>query len=243
MSSRERLNTILPASNHHSLYPRIIPSSSSFLAEQNHLNILVNNAEVLLSERNETADGHELHLGVNHLGPFLLTNLLLDTIRATPESTRIINVSNSLHGWADINRDDLQFSQGLRPYSRMAAYGQSKLANVLFTRQLAVMLRDEKTTVNVVHPGFVRSAAMRQLLGNIGYWALWFFLKTERSGAQTTLCVALDPCFKIESGKYLSECAVMAETRMSAASRDDELADWLWRESERLTGLHREPNM
>lgn len=195
-----------------------------------------------------TADGHELHLGVNHLAPFLLTNLLLDTMRSSPESTRIINVSSSLHGWADWRRtarkpaaklaaSDLLFTTGTRPYTRLEAYAQSKLATNLFTRHLATRLLGEKTTVNAVHPGFVRSEAMRRCMGAVGYWLVWYFLKTEHSGAQTTLCVALDPRFKTDSGRYLSDCQVVDDGRLSEASRDAELATWLWQESERLVEL------
>lgn len=218
-----------------------------FQSEQSHLNILINNGEVFLADgpAQSSADGHELHLAYNHLAPFLLTNLLLGTLHAAPESTRIVNVTSSLHGWADMQRADLQFrnGDGRRPYSRLAAYAQSKLANMLFTRQLALRLRrrvdgaNKMTTVTAVHPGFVRSAAMRRCMGAVGYWLVWFFLKTEHSGAQTTLCAALEPRFKHETGGYLSDCAVVEDGRRSEASRDDELAKWLWEESERLTGL------
>lgn len=226
----------------------------SFIAEQPHLNILVNNAEVFMVERHRhTADGHELHWGRNHLAPFLLTNLLLDAMRASPESTRIINVSSSLHGWADWRRSaaghsrtvaqlsaaDLRFSAtSSRPYGRLEAYAQSKLATNLFTRHLAKRLRGEKTTVNAVHPGFVRSPAMRRCMGSLGYWLVWYFLKSEHSGAQSTLCVALDPRYKTDSGRYLSDCQVVEDERLSEASRDAELATWLWQQSERLVGLN-----
>lgn len=158
-------------------------------------------------------------------------------MHASPESTRIINVSSSLHGWAEMPRSDLQFRHG-RPYSRFGAYAQSKLANMLFTRQLAQRLRghNKSTTVTAIHPGFVRCAAMRRSMG-LGYWLVWFFLKTERSGAQTTLCAALDPLFKTETGRYLSDCMIVEDGRQSEDSRNDELAEWLWTESERLTGL------
>lgn len=232
-------------------------SVNSFLAEQPHLNILVNNAEVFMADRHTlTADGHELHWGRNHLAPFLLTNLLLDAMRASPESTRIINVSSSLHGWADWRRSaagrrrtvaqltaaDLRpfaaaAASASRPYGRLEAYAQSKLATNLFTRQLAERLRGEKTTVNAVHPGFVRSPAMRRCMGPLGYWLVWYFLKSEHSGAQTTLCVALDPRFKTDSGRYLSDCQVVEDGRLSEASRDAELAAWLWQQSERLVEL------
>lgn len=178
-----------------------------------------------------TKDGHELHIGVNHLGHFLLTNLLLDAIRSARQS-RIVTLTSLTHRWASLDKSDLMSSNSSAT-SKLQAYNQSKLANILFTRQLAAILSGSGITANSVDPGFVWSPAVHRLLGHF-IWFVAFFLKTSKSGAQTTIAAALDPCFHEISGRYLSDCVISNE---SDAAQDDDDAKWLWRTSEKLTDL------
>lgn len=205
-----------------------------FLDEQNRLDILINNAGVMASPRMLTKDGYEMQLGVNHMGHFLLTNLLLDALKASAPS-RIVVLSSLAHKWGQINRDDLNSEKS---YNKYKAYNQSKLANVLFVRELAKRLEGTQVTANAVHPGVVKTELGRHLIHNkvrqiINPFVHYFF-KTPTSGAQTTLAVALDPSLEKVSGKYFSDCKVKKE---GLTARDDEMAKWLWEESEKWTKL------
>ena len=131
--------------------------SSKMLASEPRIDILVNNAGVYACPYTKTADGFEMQFGVNHLGHFLLTHMLLDRIKEAP-SARIVNVSSMFHERGKINFDDLN-SEG--SYSAYEAYFQSKLANILFTRSLAKRLEGTKVTVNVLHPGYVGTEILR----------------------------------------------------------------------------------
>lgn len=203
----------------------------SFLSEESHLDILINNAGVMFTPYAHTEDGFELQMGTNHLGHFLLTNLLMDTLKASTPS-RIINVSSILHKYGQIDRDDLNMSNG---YNRHKAYFQSKLANILFTRELSKRLHGSGVTANSLHPGVVDTELQRY-----HFWSRlmlapgMIFSKTPRSGAQTTLMLALDPAFDKISGNYYADCKLENE---SATARDDDTAEWLWNTSEILSGL------
>ena len=133
--------------------------SERTLEEESHIDILINNAGVCVPPYSTTEDGFELQFGVNHLGHFLLTNLLLDRINRAPAG-RIVTVSSAVHAHGKINFDDLQSKQS---YSRMGAYAQTKLANVLFTQSLAKRLRGTSTTAYAVHPGTVKTEAARHI--------------------------------------------------------------------------------
>lgn len=178
-----------------------------------------------------TKDGFELHIGVNHLGHFLLTNLLLEAIKSAQKS-RIITLTSSTHQWTTLNQSDLMSLENSGS-SIMHAYNQSKLANILFTRQLASLLSGTDITANSVDAGLVWSPAVHRLLGHFT-WLVVFFLKSTKSGAQTTLAAALDPTFQKVTGRYLADCVVSNE---SDAAKDDSAAKWLWRTSEKLTDL------
>jgi retinol dehydrogenase 12 len=133
-------------------------SRSSFQTEESRLDILVNNAGVAGIDKSFTVDGYETVFAVNHLGHFLLTNLLLDTLKRSAPS-RIVVVSAMGHRWGVINKDDVMGVQG--EYNKAKAYCISKLANVMFTRHLAKMLAGTGVTVNVLHPGFVETEIFR----------------------------------------------------------------------------------
>ena len=132
--------------------------SASVLAQEPRIDILVNNAGVMACPYSKTADGFEMQFGVNHLGHFLLTNLLLERMKKAP-AARIVNVSSMGHQWGKINFDAL--NPPPEKYSSWGAYMQSKLANILFTRSLAKRLQGTKVTANSLHPGAVKTELAR----------------------------------------------------------------------------------
>ena len=195
-----------------------------------HINVLVNNAGGIIGQRRMTAEGLEETLGGNHLGPFVLTNALLPLIEKGAPA-RIVNVSSSAHkSVKDMQWDDLSFKAG---YSAPKAYGQSKLANVLFTRALAKRLDPKKVTVNAVHPGVVRTR-FGETGGGIIKFAVSLirpFLIDEVKGADTSIWLATDPSLEGQTGGYYVK-RTLTETSKAAAS--DEGATRLWRVSEKL---------
>jgi len=204
-----------------------------FLKKETSLDVLINNAGVFGLPRTLTKDGHETVFAANHLGHFLLTNLLLDTLKSSAPS-RVVIVSSKLHKHGKIVKDDLH---GEKEYKTIQAYGNSKLANILFSRELAKRLGNCGVTTYSLHPGVIRTEINRNLpaILNAVSPALYFlFGKTCKSGAQTTLACALDPDLSDVTGKYFSDCKMVDE---SEDARDDEMAEWLWRTSEKLTGL------
>lgn len=196
-----------------------------FLEEESRLDILINNAGVMNLPRCETKDGFEMQIGVNHMGHFLLTNLLLDTLKASAPS-RIVVVSSIAHKMGNIRKNDLNSEKS---YNKYKAYFQSKLANVLFSRELSKKLQGTGVTVNSLHPGVVQTELNRyQPITSKLIYPLYICFKSPTSGAQTQLTVALDPDLEKVSGKYFDNCSIKEE---SAAAKDDEMAKWLWNTS------------
>lgn len=197
-----------------------------------HLDLLVNNAAVTIRTRTETDDGLDTMLAVNHLGPFLLTNLLLPMLEAAP-SARIVTVASDAHKFGRLDLDDLQATRGYGFFG-MPRYGETKLMNILFTRELARRLADTEITANCLHPGAVRTnlgdppAIVRAFVG-------LFFLSPEK-GAATSLAAALDPAFAEISGSYFVK-ARPADDRLARRAKDDEAAAALWSRSAELVGL------
>lgn len=196
------------------------------------LDVLVNNAGGLWMKRQLTADGLEMTFAVNHLAYFLLTQLLLDMLKASTPA-RIINVSSRAHRRATLNFDDLQ---GERHYGGWQAYCRSKLANLLFTYELARRLEGTGVTANALHPGFVTTG----FAGNNGWFggviqflARWTAISPEE-GAQTILYLASVPEVANVSGKYFVQKRAVSS---SAASCDEGAAQRLWQVSLGLTGL------
>ncbi|HSE97114.1 MAG TPA: SDR family oxidoreductase, partial [Blastocatellia bacterium] len=153
-----------------------------FLARHDRLHVLVNNAGLMLRHRALTEDGLEMTFAVNHLAYFLLTNLLLDVIRISSPA-RIVNVASVAHVTGTINFDDLQGEKG---YSSMGAYRQSKLANILFTYELARRLEGTGVTVNCLHPGIIATGIARDMPKIVGLVLKVFFTGAEK-GADSTL--------------------------------------------------------
>lgn len=208
----------------------LFSQSCRFKKMETQLHILINNAGVMAIDRRQTtSDNLEMQIGTNHFGHFLLTSLLLDMLKASAPA-RIINVSSLGHKGGKLNRDDLQAEKS---YSKWQAYMQSKLANVLFTRELAKRLKGTGVTVNSLHPGAVTTELGRHLTV-LSYVVSMFriFYKTPKSGAQTTIMLAVDPDVAEVTGRYFADCAIAKE---SQAAQNDEDAAWLWAISEKIT--------
>jgi NAD(P)-dependent dehydrogenase (short-subunit alcohol dehydrogenase family) len=208
--------------------------AAEFLATGESLHILLNNAGVMNLARTETVDGIETTFAVNHLAYFLLTNLLLERIRASAPA-RIVNVASDAHRMGGpLDFDDLGAA---RRYSAMAVYGRSKLANILFTRELAKRLAGSGVTVNCLHPGVVRTglgqqndAPILKLLTNL---ARPFFRSPER-GAETSIFACTAPELAGVTGRYFSN---RREEEPHKHARDDAAASRLWDVSAKLVGL------
>ena len=199
-----------------------------------HLDVLVNNAGLILYRRAETQEGFEETFGVNHLGHFLLTDLLLERLRASAPS-RVVVVSSHAHKGArrGLDFDDLQTEHN---YKWMGVYNKSKLANIYFARELARRLDGMGVTVNALHPGFVRSEFGRSGdLGGIYGWGIKYlaspFAISPEKGARTTVYLASSPDVADVSGGYFYKCKPSAPSRVA---QDDDAARRLWDASEKL---------
>lgn len=208
--------------------------ANGILKNESHLDILINNAGVMGCPYQITEDGLEMQFGVNHIGHFLLTLLLLDLMKKSG-SSRIINVSSLAHrfGTGVINFDDINAEKDYEPF---AAYQQSKLANILFTRELSVHLEDTNVTVNALHPGLVNTEIQRHsFISSLVFFPLrWYFFKTAEQGAQTTIYCAVSEEMEGVSGKYLADCAFRTP---SVGAQDEEAARKLWDMSLKFVGL------
>jgi NAD(P)-dependent dehydrogenase (short-subunit alcohol dehydrogenase family) len=207
--------------------------AAKFLERYDALHVLINNHGKANVFRRETEDGLEETFAVNHLGYFLLTNLLLDRIIASAPA-RIINVSSNSHHDGRIDFDNLQLEHG---YSWNRAYGTSKLANILFTIELADRLRGTGVTANALHPGWVATnigANNVPILGRLFKAFINLTAMSAEEGAQTTLYLATSPEVADISGQYFYKSK---PKQPSAAAQDKELARRLWQVSEQLVGL------
>ncbi|WP_102127513.1 SDR family oxidoreductase [Deinococcus planocerae] len=201
-----------------------------FRANHPHLHVLINNAGGVNQTRQVTPDGYELTFAVNHLAPFVLTQELLGTLRATP-GARIVNVSSSAQAQGHIDFGDLM---GERRYSPMRAYYQSKLANVLFTYELARRLAGSGVTANALHPGVVNSGFggdARGVMGLAMRAIKRFGSVTPGEGARTSVYLASSPEVEGVTGKYFEKEKAVASGK---ESYDEEVARRLWDVSERL---------
>jgi NAD(P)-dependent dehydrogenase (short-subunit alcohol dehydrogenase family) len=198
------------------------------------LDVLINNAGTIVGDRRLTIDGYEYTFALDHLSPFLLTNLLLDKLKVSAPS-RVITVSSAAHLAGTINFDDLMLKNGYRAFK---AYCQAKLANVLFTNELARRLAGTGVTANSLHPGTVRTHFGDELKGGfrVGMYLVRPFEISPHRGAKTSIYLASSPEVAGVSGKYF----VRQKARSpSAEATDPEIARRLWEVSERLTGLDR----
>uniref|UniRef100_A0A3Q2QS19 Retinol dehydrogenase 14a n=1 Tax=Fundulus heteroclitus TaxID=8078 RepID=A0A3Q2QS19_FUNHE len=205
------------------------------IKEEPRLDVLINNAGVYQCPYTKTEDGFEMQFGVNHLGHFLLTHLLLDLLKRSAPS-RVVVVSSKLYKHGDINFDDLN-SEKL--YDKAFAYGRSKLANLLFTCELARRLEGSGVTVNALTPGIVRTNLGRHVhipvlakpLFNLLSWGLF---KSPEEGAQTSVYLASSPDVDGVQGKCFADCKPLD---LLPKATDQEVASKLWDISEVMVGI------
>lgn len=209
------------------------------LASCPRIDVLVNNAGSVNPARTLTGDGIETTFAVNHLGPFLLTNLLRDRIVASAPA-RIVNVASVAHTRGTLDFDDLNFDHG---YRIMRAYSRSKLANMLFTRELAKRLAGTGVTVNALHPGTVATGIWGHGAPNAGWKRVLYsavfvpvrsFMLTPERGAQTIVYLAASPEVAGKTGLYFEK---NQPKQPAPLALDDDLASRLWNTSAAMTGL------
>jgi retinol dehydrogenase-12 len=208
-------------------------AAGEILARCPRIDVLVNNAAVVNLQRTTTPDGIETVFAVNHLAYFLLTLLLLDRLRESAPA-RIVNVASEAHRFVSgIQFDDLGFEQR---YKVMRVYGHSKLANLLFTAELARRLQGTEVTANAVHPGAVATGLGKNngRLAQVLIRMLAPFFRLPDRGAETSLYAVTSPETATVNGGYFKDCRPATP---SAAARDSAAAQRLWEVSERLTGL------
>ncbi|XP_050514588.1 retinol dehydrogenase 11 isoform X1 [Diabrotica virgifera virgifera] len=216
--------------------------AKAILEKEKQINILINNAGVMMCPFSRTEDGYETQFATNHLGHFLLTLLLLPRIiKSAP--ARIINVSSSAHSFTPIDFSDINWEK--RTYSPMGAYSQSKLSNILFTKELATRLKENNIQgVNIysLHPGVIRTNLGRHVSKKIyfpGLHWLWrnvapYIIKNPEQGAQTQIYCAVDEKCANETGLYYSNCKVIEP---SADAKNEQFAKQLWEISLNMVGL------
>jgi NAD(P)-dependent dehydrogenase (short-subunit alcohol dehydrogenase family) len=196
---------------------------------------LVNNAGVVITTRTLSVDGIEMTLATNHLGPFLLINLLLDLLKASAPA-RIVNVSSAIHKWGVIDLQDLQFETRL--YQFMRVYAQSKLLMNLATFELARRLEGSIVTVNCLHPGAVNthlgSANAKNIALKILDRFIKYFMLSPEKAAKTPVYLAMSPDVEGVTGQYFHQCRSVSA---SPTSYDKELAEQVWKISHKLVGL------
>lgn len=205
--------------------------TETFKEKYDRLDVLVNNAGGFFLKRRESVDGIEMTFALNHLNYFMTTLLLMDPILASG-SARIVNVSSERHRGHEMNFGDLQYEHG---YHGVQAYRQSKLANLLFTYELARRLANTEVTANALHPGFVKTHLGKQ---NRVVWAvmnvLHIFTKSPKEGAETPIYLASSPDVAGVSGQYFID---KKEVPSSPESYDPDIAERLWNVSEELCSL------
>jgi NAD(P)-dependent dehydrogenase (short-subunit alcohol dehydrogenase family) len=209
-------------------------AAERFLASGRALHVLLNNAGMLSRKRVQTEDGHEAMFAVNHLACFLLTNLLRERMEASAPA-RIVTVASGAHRYArdGLRMDDLGSERG---FSMMRVYGQSKLANILFTRELARRLAGTGVTANSLHPGVVATGlfsghgAIPRAVGKLAS----LFMLPAAAGARTSVHLCASPEVEGVSGKYFIKCK---EVEPGKAARDDQAARALWDVSADMVGL------
>jgi NAD(P)-dependent dehydrogenase (short-subunit alcohol dehydrogenase family) len=187
-----------------SVMANIRQAAYEFKKRHTRLDILINNAGAIYLKRQVSADGFELTFALNHLSYFLFTHLLLDVLKNSAPA-RIINVSSDAHRGARINFDDMMSEKN---YSGFDVYGKSKLANVMFTYEMAEKLAGTRITVNALHPGFVATGFARNngIFLNVGMKIAHLFARKPEKGAETSIYLATSPVVEGISGKYFSDC-------------------------------------
>lgn len=206
--------------------------AEEFKSKYDRLDILVNNAGLFISDKSLTEDGIESTFAINHLGYFLLTNLLLDLLKKSAPA-RIVNVSSEGHRMGHVDFDDINSDKS---YKGLTVYCTSKLANILFTKELAKKLEGTGVTTNCLHPGGVSTNFTGDSSGwfRIAFLLARPFLITPEQGAATQIYLATSPEVANVTGEYFDKKRVK---KPSKEARDPEVAKKLWNLSEKLTNL------
>ena len=203
--------------------------AAAYRVQFSRLDVLVNNAGTFPAKQRLTDDGFEMQFGVNHLAHFLLTHELLDLLKGSTPA-RVITVSSKLHSKGKL---DFESFKGSQKYSPTVAYNQSKLANVLFAKELAIRLADSGVTSNALHPGAVATDIVRDMPWLIRKLLGVMFIAPEK-GAKTTIMLASDPALEQTSGQYYDQCQL---TDCSALANDAALRERLWQVSAEAVGI------
>ena len=203
--------------------------AANFMGRYDRLDVLLNNAGLFPPKQRFTEDGFEMQFGVNHLAPFLLTNLLLDCLKASAPA-RVVTVASKLHLKGELDFDAIR---GYDKYSSQTAYNASKLCNVMFGLELAKRLEGTGVTSNVLHPGAVATDIVRDLPWIMRKIVGFMFIDPEK-GAQTNIMLASDPALAEVTGKYYDQCEL---ARYSSKADDEALRKKLWDLSAELVGL------
>ncbi len=196
----------------------------AFKQKYNRLHILINNAGIWAKHFGTTSDGIERTFAINHLAPFLLTNLLLDVMKQSAPA-RIINLSSIAHKMGTIDFDDLE---GRKKFSLMKSYGQSKLANILFTKKLAKDLKEFNITANCVHPGGVRTELFQEMSWLLRMMTQLVLISPEK-GAETSIYLATSDEVQNITGEYFAKKKIRKPID-EACNMD--IAEQLWKVSE-----------
>lgn len=205
--------------------------AKEFLSRYSKLHILINNAGIMMCPYSKTEDGFEMQIGTNHFGHFVLTNLLLKVLKESAPS-RVVTVSSIGHQFGKMDFEDINFEK--RPYSKLAAYGQSKLANILFAKELHNKVKDHGITSYALHPGSVNTELGRYDFGASIYYSTFGLLygRTPVQGAQTSIYCAVEEGLEAKSGGYFRNCGL---TKSTADSCNEGHMKKLWELSEQLT--------
>jgi len=200
-------------------------AAEEFLTRNNSLDVLLNNAGIVNTQRRETIDGFEETLAVNHFAPFLLTGLLLPALGNAP-SARIVTVASDAHTFVrGMGFEDMQAEQSFKTFRE---YGRSKLANILFTRSLAARLSVQGITANCLHPGAVATSLAKQnegIASKVLPFLLKPFFRTSDKGAQTSIYLCTSEEVSDTTGEYFSNCKI---NQPRPWAQDDEAALRLW---------------
>lgn len=213
--------------------------AQEFVAKYDRLDVLLNNAGAVFTSRQETVEGNEMTFALNHLSYFLLTNLLLESLKNTARykgEARILNVSSNAHDTArhGMSFDDIQYQES---YNGFGVYAESKLANLLFTYKLAQGLQGTGVTVNAIHPGIVETGFGHNN-GSLMHWVMkgvqFFFARSPEEGAETLIYLASSAEVEGVTGKYWTDNKIIKSSPISY-NRDQQ--ERLWNLSEELLGL------
>jgi len=203
--------------------------AAEFKASHDRLDVLYNNAGGIPNVRKETVDGIEWQLAVNHLAPFLLSHLLMDVLQASVPS-HVVTTTSGMYPRGKVDMDDLQARRRYKPMNR---YASTKLMNIMFTRSLAKRLVGTGVRANCLSPGFVDTGLSRDY-GAVMKWLVRRIAKSQEEGGKTPVWVISAPELEGVTGEYFRN---MERKDVSRKAMDDDLAEALWRGSERLVGL------